>query len=105
MTAKLFSRTAVALCFSLSSFIAGADDIDIYLASSSGNSADEPLVMFSIDWRPNLTATVCNGPSCDYYNQYVDLYNDGYLDVNPATGTVVAFDMYRAILKKKSWSL
>ena len=100
MKAKLFSRTAVALCFSLSSFIAGADDIDIYLNSSSANSSDEPMAMFSIDWRPNLTATVCNGSSCDYYDQYVDLYNDGYLDKDPAVDTIEAFDLYRSVLKK-----
>jgi hypothetical protein len=72
---------------------ARADDIDIYFTNNS-NNAEEPLVIFTLDWRPDLTSTVCNGSECN------QLYLDGYLDKNPTTQTIVAFYLYRAVLKK-----
>jgi hypothetical protein len=43
-----------------------ADDTDIYV--NQGNSLppeSEPMVMFSLDYRPNLGSTACNGNECD----------------------------------------
>lgn len=42
-----------------------ADDIDIY-DNPSASSADAPVVMFTLDWRPNLAATVCQSGSCNF---------------------------------------
>lgn len=36
-----------------------ADDTDIYLSPRSSSSS-EPLVMLSLDWRPDLGSTICN---------------------------------------------
>jgi type IV pilus assembly protein PilY1 len=66
------------------------DDTDVYLNPNLGGGA-EPLVMFALDYRPNLTATVCNGNECD------SLIAEGYL---PATGPYNFFQLLRAVLKK-----
>lgn len=67
-----------------------ADDTDIYLNPSVVAGA-EPLVMFTLDYRPNLTSTVCGGTECD------SLIAEGYL---PATGPYNFFQLIRATLKK-----
>ncbi|NCF82593.1 MAG: hypothetical protein GWP74_13385 [Proteobacteria bacterium] len=67
-----------------------ADDTDIYLSPTVVSGA-EPLVMFTLDYRPNLTATVCGGTECD------SLIAEGYL---PATGPYNFFQLLRAALKK-----
>ena len=43
---------------------APADDTDIYLQPQTAVGA-EPLVMFTLDYRPNLTSSVCGGTECD----------------------------------------
>ncbi|HXH03932.1 MAG TPA: PilC/PilY family type IV pilus protein [Candidatus Competibacteraceae bacterium] len=70
-----------------------ADDTDIYFTQNRRDT-DEPLVMFSIDWRPNLAASAsCPvGSSC-----YESIGN--YLDV-PDPSNLTQFDIYRAVLKK-----
>ena len=68
---------------------AQSDDTDIYLDPSIPTGA-EPLVMFSLDYRSNLTATVCNGDECN------DLRDEGYL----GSGSVNFFKLLRAVLKK-----
>ena len=46
--------------------VANADDTDVYLNVGAGLPEDsEPLVMFSLDYRPNLGSTACSGSSCD----------------------------------------
>ncbi|UZR27528.1 pilus assembly protein [Methylococcus mesophilus] len=40
--------------------VSRADDTDIYFAGG-GSVGGKPLVMFSLDYRPNLGATVCQG--------------------------------------------
>jgi type IV pilus assembly protein PilY1 len=67
-----------------------ADDTDIYLSPAVATGA-EPLVMFTLDYRPNLTATVCGGTECD------TLIAEGYL---PPTGPYNFFQLLRAALKK-----
>jgi type IV pilus assembly protein PilY1 len=67
-----------------------ADDTDIYLNPSIATGGP-PLVMFTLDYRSNLGATVCNGNECD------DLIAEGYL---PAAGPYNFFMLLRAVLKK-----
>ena len=59
------------VCLSCTSLVL-ADDTDIYLNPSVAAGA-EPLVMFTLDYRPNLTSTVCSGTECD------TLIAEGYL--------------------------
>ncbi len=75
-----------------------ADDTDIYL-NPSPPVGSEPLVMFVLDWRPNLGSTVscAAGSYCD------DLRADGYLTDGNAAGSgssTTFFDVLRAVLKK-----
>ena len=67
-----------------------ADDTDIYLNPSVVAGA-EPLVMFTLDYRPNLTATVCGGTECD------NLIAEGYL---PSSGPYNFFQLIRAAMQK-----
>ncbi len=68
-----------------------ADDTDIYYAPGSGSTGGEPLVMFSLDWRPNLGSTVnCGDGSCQF------LIDAGALS---PTGPYTFFDILRAALK------
>ena len=51
-----------------------ADDTDIYLNAGAGLPVgSEPMVIFSLDYRPNLGSTVCSGNECD------TLIAEGYL--------------------------
>jgi type IV pilus assembly protein PilY1 len=77
------------VCLTLTSAVM-ADDTDIYLDASVASGA-EPLVMFTLDYRPNLTSTVCGGTECD------TLIAEGYL---PATGPYNFFQILRAAMKK-----
>ena len=43
-----------------------ADDTDIYISPTALAPDSEPLVMFSLDWRPNLGSTACQGNTCDF---------------------------------------
>lgn len=70
---------------------ARADDTDIYYASGVGDAGGAPLVMFSLDWRPNLGSTVnCGDGSCQM------LIDAGALS---PTGPYTFFDILRAALK------
>ena len=43
------------------SSVALADDTDVYLNPGAGlPPGSEPMVMFSLDYRPNLGSTACN---------------------------------------------
>ena len=71
---------------------AKADDTDVYMNPGSGLPAgSEPMVMFSLDYRPNLGATACNGNECD------TLIKEGYMS---ATGPYTFFDVLRGALRK-----
>ena len=71
---------------------ARADDTDVYMNPGSGlPPGSEPMVMFSLDYRPNLGATACNGNECD------TLINEGYM---APTGPYTFFDVLRGALKK-----
>src|SRR5690606_37669567 len=49
-----------------------------------------PKVMFTLDWRPNLTSTVCGGSECDF------LVEEGYLTSTPTN----FFNLLRGVLKR-----
>ena len=67
-----------------------ADDIEIYYGGAAVPGG-EPMVMLSLDYRPNLGSTACNGNECDF------LINEGYLS---PTGPYTFFDLLRAALRK-----
>ena len=71
---------------------ARADDTDVYINPGAGlPEGSEPMVMFSLDYRPNLAATACTKGECD------TLINEGYL---PLQESYIFFDVLRAVLRK-----
>lgn len=68
---------------------AQADDIDIYFGGNLPPGS-EPLVMFSLDYRPNLGSTVCQNGECQF------LVDAGVL---PAQASYTFFDMLRGVLR------
>ncbi len=71
---------------------AQADDTDVYMNPGAGLPPDsEPMVMFSLDYRPNLGSAACNGSDCD------TLIAEGYMS---ATGPYTFFDVLRGALRK-----
>ena len=85
------------LTFSLAALIlvigpAQADDTDVYMNPGAGLPAgSEPMVMFSLDYRPNLGSTACNGDECN------QLIAEGYMD---PYGPYTFFDVIRGALRK-----
>ncbi|MDH3758843.1 MAG: hypothetical protein OES93_13390, partial [Gammaproteobacteria bacterium] len=64
---------------------ARADDTDVYMNPGSGlPSGSEPMVMFSLDYRPNLGSTACTGGECEM------LIDEGYMS---ASGPYTFFDV------------
>jgi type IV pilus assembly protein PilY1 len=91
MTSRLLAVTGTALLtLAAGTTPARADDTDIYINNVPAVGS-EPMVMFSLDYRPNLTATACQGDECDY------LIAGGYL---PVQADYTFFDVLRAVLKK-----
>jgi len=94
MDAKL-KKFSLTTALALLIFVIGtaqADDTDVYMNAGGGLPAgSEPMVMFSLDYRPNLAATACNGNECD------KLIAEGYLS---ATGPYTFFDVLRASMRK-----
>ncbi|MDH3585694.1 MAG: hypothetical protein OEQ30_01260, partial [Gammaproteobacteria bacterium] len=71
---------------------ARADDTDVYMNPGSGlPSGSEPMVMFSLDYRPNLGSTACTGGECKA------LIDEGYMS---ASGPYTFFDVLRGALRK-----
>jgi type IV pilus assembly protein PilY1 len=71
---------------------ANADDTDVYMNPGAGLPPDsEPMVMFSLDYRPNLGSTACNGSECD------TLIAEGYMK---PYGPYTFFDVLRGALRK-----
>jgi len=71
---------------------AQADDTDVYMNPGAGLPAgSEPMGMFSLDYRPNLGSTACNGSGCD------TLINEGYM---PVQGSYTFFDVLKGALRK-----
>jgi type IV pilus assembly protein PilY1 len=67
-----------------------ADDIEIYYGGAAV-AGSEPMVMLSLDYRPNLGSAACTGNECDF------LITEGYLS---PTGPYTFFDLLRAALRK-----
>ena len=68
-----------------------ADDTDIYYLKGSIAPESEPIVMFSLDWRPNLAAPAdCANGKCQF------LIDAGYLAPG---GDYTFFDILRAVLR------
>jgi len=88
-------KLSVTACMAALIFIVGsaqADDTDVYMNSGGGlPPGSEPMVMFSLDYRPNLGSTACNGGACD------TLIKEGYMS---ATGPYTFFDVLRGALRK-----
>jgi type IV pilus assembly protein PilY1 len=69
-----------------------ADDTDVYMNPGAGLPPNsEPMVMFSLDYRPNLGSTACSGGACD------TLIAEGYMS---ATGPYTFFDVLRGAMRK-----
>ncbi len=72
--------------------IAKADDTDVYINRGASLPYDSmPMVMFSLDYRPNLGSTACGQGQCD------KLIAEGYMK---PTGPYTFFDVLRGALRK-----
>jgi len=82
---------AIAIMVAFSGTVS-ADDTDVYINAGAGLPANsEPMVMFSLDYRPNLGSTACNGGACD------TLIAEGYMS---ASGPYTFFDVLRGAMRK-----
>jgi len=71
---------------------AQADDTDIYINRGSAlPDGSMPMVMFSLDYRPNLGSTACGQGQCD------TLIAEGFMS---STGPYTYFDVLRGALRK-----
>ncbi len=71
---------------------ARADDTDVYMNPGGGlPPGSEPMIMFSLDYRPNLGSTACNGNECD------TLIAEGYMQLQ---ASYTFFDVLRGALRK-----
>jgi len=97
-----------------------ADDTDIYFYTGGTVEGAEPMVMFSLDWRPNLGSRACNGNECNFLKgedfcwmeadaegAEVELCGLSYTDAGgtrqpylPVQDSYVYFDLLRAVLRK-----
>ena len=90
-------KLAVFSLFAMLVFTAGtdstrADDTDVYVRPPTKPvPGSEPLVMFSLDYRPNLGSSACNGTECDVF------ILEGWL---PVQDSYSFFDVLRAALRK-----
>ena len=89
------NKLLLVLAFAASTVTIGsayADDTDVYINRGSSLPANsEPMVMFSLDYRPNLGSTACNSGACD------SLIAEGYMS---ASGPYTFFDVLRGALRK-----
>lgn len=76
-----------------------ADDTDIYLGNGSAASS-EPLVMFSLDYRSNLTSNVCADVNADNCTAAKFFRDNGLSADLPSSGKLVFFDILRLSLKQ-----
>jgi type IV pilus assembly protein PilY1 len=71
---------------------ANADDTDVYINRGASLPSDSmPMVMFSLDYRPNLGSTACGQGQCD------TLIAEGYMS---PVGPYTFFDVLRGALRK-----
>ena len=89
------NKLLILIAFAMSTVTIGsayADDTDVYINRGASLPDDsEPMVMFSLDYRPNLGATACNSGECE------TLIDEGFMS---ETGPYTFFDVLRGALRK-----
>ncbi|MBT8147605.1 MAG: hypothetical protein KJN90_12180, partial [Gammaproteobacteria bacterium] len=76
-----------------------ADDTDIYINAAPPDGA-APMVFLSLDYRPNLGATICTEVSPqDSSGQCGTLLGEAYPNLDTGPGKVTLFDGMRAVFK------
>lgn len=87
-----------------------ADDIEIFF-NALPITVGDPMVMFSLDWRPNLTSTICNFTydASDSDRDYLDPCSSGdvwsddikqaFFETDLSDGTVDFLEILRASLR------
>ena len=97
----MFRKTLLLLTGAAAVFMGGgfqvhADDTDLYLRNDDPPEGSEPMVMFSIDYRPNLGSVVCRrgDASCD------SLVDEGYMPDKPVGDSYDFFDLIRGSFGK-----
>src|SRR5210317_1414699 len=86
----LITAALASLIFTVGS--ARADDTDVYMNPGDGlPPGSEPMVMFSLDYRPNLAARACTNDECE------TLKREGWL---PEQSSYTFFDVLRAAMEK-----
>src|SRR5882724_5224327 len=102
MKKQLLTSALVALLLTLSA-VSQADDTDIYIANDIRQATTAPLVMFSLDYRANLTSTLCNdssvGAGCAQADYFRSLTTGVAADV-PSSGKFYFFDLLRLALEE-----
>lgn len=103
---KILSRIAqlayigMAVVASVNFSAAQADDTDIYI-NNTVQPESAPLVMFSIDYRPNLASTICSDATpanCPEAKYFQDNYPATYDLLIPTSGALTFFDVLRGSL-------
>lgn len=84
---KTILRTFLGLGALLVTPLGIADDTDLYLDPNS-SIGSEPLVMFSIDYRPNLGSSICGDASSSGCAQAEYFRNSAYQDVRDAVNAI-----------------
>jgi type IV pilus assembly protein PilY1 len=91
-------RTLSAVLLLLTSVGAGADDTDIYL-NPERPIGGEPLVMFTLDYRPNLASSACQDLRRDASGAWTGTCAS-IGDYLPSSGPYSFFDVLRAVFEK-----
>ncbi|MBR9813741.1 hypothetical protein GYB61_07770 [bacterium] len=94
---KSLGLTVGVVCMAAASSVS-ADDIEIYL-NPNLPAGSEPLVMFSIDYRPNLGSTVCSNVNSSGCTAATFFKNEGLGSDLPSSGALIFFDVIRLSLK------
>jgi type IV pilus assembly protein PilY1 len=115
-TNTVFTSVIILLMIAVSGGRAVADDTDIYINGGSATGS-EPLVMFTLDWRPNLTSTICNfstgstdaqiASACGttaqgWTSSFVSTY---FTASDKADGVIDYFELLRAVLRQSMSTL
>lgn len=93
MHSKLIHTLAAMVLTGFLGTVAVADDTDIYTTADLP-AGSEPLVMFVLEFRQNLSGPGCNDANC------ATLISEGYLTGQADPGDYSKFDVLRAILQK-----
>jgi len=72
-----------------------ADDTDIYFGAANENAA-QPLVMLTLDWRPNLSVEACSFDKGDCEEKLGPRILE---NLDKTSGVVTRFDAFRGVLR------